>query len=373
MSNQWLRLWHDMPNDPKFRTVARISKQRIGDVQAVYLHLLVSASQHVTRGHASVTVEDLASALDMLDEDVQSICTAMQGRMLDGARLTGWEKRQPKREDAGDEASGAKSAAERKREERARKRAEAGNVTNVTTVTGNVTCHEKGAKGHESAGNGHDASVTQDAQNAAESALQGDTPSAQVIDLKGKDFLVTPCHAESRNVTLDKDTEKDTEKENTHTAAADQGAGEPGGSVCVSICNAMREAGIADTDSASAKLAVLVGKGANVGMFVAAAAVALGQTPPKGFDYALGVVVKKMMDAAKLAGTGMAVPAARPAVVDVARTTVPTNPNADAELLRLTADSEKRTKRPDFVKKYREQLRTGEAGAVAEAVAEAVA
>ncbi|ENU2244993.1 hypothetical protein ACWNUG_005487, partial [Escherichia coli] len=23
MANAWLRLWHDMPNDPKWRTIAR--------------------------------------------------------------------------------------------------------------------------------------------------------------------------------------------------------------------------------------------------------------------------------------------------------------------------------------------------------------
>ncbi|ENT9428360.1 hypothetical protein QSD88_RS19685, partial [Escherichia coli] len=24
MANAWLRLWHDMPNDPKWRTIARV-------------------------------------------------------------------------------------------------------------------------------------------------------------------------------------------------------------------------------------------------------------------------------------------------------------------------------------------------------------
>lgn len=49
----WLRLWHDMPNDPKFRTIARISGQRIGDVIAVFLHVLVDASANANeRGRA---------------------------------------------------------------------------------------------------------------------------------------------------------------------------------------------------------------------------------------------------------------------------------------------------------------------------------
>lgn len=122
MSNQWLRLWHDMPNDPKWRTIARISGQPISLVLSVYLHLMVDASRNVTRGHADVTVEDMASALDVTDDQLDQIYSAMQGRVMDGNKLTGWEKRQPKREDSGDGESGAKSAAERKREQRERER-----------------------------------------------------------------------------------------------------------------------------------------------------------------------------------------------------------------------------------------------------------
>ncbi|WP_065202515.1 hypothetical protein [Chromobacterium subtsugae] len=122
MSNQWLRLWHDMPNDPKWRTIARISGQPIALVQAVYLHLLVDASRNVTRGHVTVTAEDLASALDVTDEDIEAVLAAMQGRVLDGLELSGWDKRQPKREDQGSDESGAKSATERKREQRQRER-----------------------------------------------------------------------------------------------------------------------------------------------------------------------------------------------------------------------------------------------------------
>jgi hypothetical protein len=122
MSNQWLRLWHDMPNDPKWRTIARISGQPISLVLSVYLQLMVDASRNVTRGHADVTVEDMASALDVTDEQVEQIYSAMQGRVMDGNKLTGWEKRQPKREDSGGIESGAKSAAERKREQREREK-----------------------------------------------------------------------------------------------------------------------------------------------------------------------------------------------------------------------------------------------------------
>jgi len=150
MSNSWLRLWHDMPNDPKWRTIARISGQPISLVQSIYVHLLVDASRNVTRGHVTVTAEDLASALDVTEEQIESVLSAMQGRVIDGEMLSGWDKRQPKREDAGNPESGAKSAAQRKREQREREKAE-----------------------QEKIG----------------------------------------CHDESRNVTLDKDTDTEEEKE----------------------------------------------------------------------------------------------------------------------------------------------------------------
>lgn len=123
----------------------------------------------------------------------------------------------------------------------------------------------------------------------------------------------------------------------THTAADEQKAGEPDGSVCVLACNAMRDAGIVDTNPSDAGLAVLVGKGATPGMFAAAAPAAakLG----RGFAYTLGIVKNQMAQAAAMADAPMATPAARPAKPDVSRVTVPANPGADAELRRLAADA----------------------------------
>lgn len=152
MANMWLRLWHDMPTDPKWRTIARACELPISLVQSVYLHLLVDASRNVTRGHATVTQEDLASSLDVTEREIQAVLDAMQGRVLDGMRLMGWDARQPKREDNVSGHSGAKSAAERKAEQRERER------------------------------------------------------------LAKENANVTQCHDESRNVTLDKDKEEDKEK-----------------------------------------------------------------------------------------------------------------------------------------------------------------
>lgn len=100
MANQWLRLWHDMPTDPKWRTISRVSGQRIGDVIAVFTHLLVCASNATERGRTqSFNCEDVASALDLETEQVSAIVDAMQSRVLDGDRLKGWEVRQVARED----------------------------------------------------------------------------------------------------------------------------------------------------------------------------------------------------------------------------------------------------------------------------------
>lgn len=201
MSNQWLRLWHDMPTDPKWRTIARVSGQSIALVQAVYLHLLVDASRNVTRGHATVTAEDLASALDVTDEQIESVMAAMQGRVIDGQAITGWDRRQPKREDAGSPESGAKSAAQRKREQRARAKG-----VDVTSVTENVTSHETSRDGVtpalEQAPDALDLDALHDADSNAVSLVN--------TGLRGH---VTQCHGASRNVTTDKDKDKEESKE----------------------------------------------------------------------------------------------------------------------------------------------------------------
>lgn len=149
MSNQWLRLWHDMPTDPKWRTIARVSGQSIALVQAVYLHLLVDASRNVTRGHVTVTTEDLASALDVTDEQIAAVLSAMEGRVIEGQVITGWDRRQPKREDAGSPETGAKSAAQRKREQRQREREEAGAGGSHDESRGVTQCHAREDKDKE--------------------------------------------------------------------------------------------------------------------------------------------------------------------------------------------------------------------------------
>lgn len=124
----WVRLWHDMPTDPKWRTIARKSGQRVGDVMAVFNFMMVNASDNAAeRGTLSgFDVEDVATALDIDDDDVRAIMAAMQGKVLDGDRLTGWERRQPKREDG--------TAAKRKAEWKERQR----NATERNGTHGNA-------------------------------------------------------------------------------------------------------------------------------------------------------------------------------------------------------------------------------------------
>jgi len=131
-TNSWLRLWHDMPNDPKWRTIARVSKQPPALVIAVYLHVLVDASTNATeRGRTqSLCVEDVATALDVDDEQVQAILDAMQGRVMDGDMVSGWEKRQPKREDG---------SAKRAKEWRERQKQQKNDKTNACKTQPNAT------------------------------------------------------------------------------------------------------------------------------------------------------------------------------------------------------------------------------------------
>lgn len=97
----WVRLWHDMPTDPKWRSIARKSGQPLACVIAVFNFVMINASTNAAdRGSLSGwDNEDVASALDMSAADVEAIVSAMQGKVLDGSRLTGWEKKQPLRED----------------------------------------------------------------------------------------------------------------------------------------------------------------------------------------------------------------------------------------------------------------------------------
>lgn len=93
----WVRLWMDMPTDPKWRVVAKRSGRPLSEVLATFVIMLTSAND--TGVLDAWSHEDAAAAIDTEPEHVEAIYTAMQGKVLDGTQLTGWERRQPKRED----------------------------------------------------------------------------------------------------------------------------------------------------------------------------------------------------------------------------------------------------------------------------------
>lgn len=122
----WFRWWHGTVTDTKFMWVCRRSGQRPGDVNAVWCALLEHASQADDRGSISgFDAESLDCFLDVDDGATQRIIDAMfQKGMIVDFRLSGWDRRQPKREDSGGDSEGAMSSTERSRLHRSNKRIE---------------------------------------------------------------------------------------------------------------------------------------------------------------------------------------------------------------------------------------------------------
>lgn len=118
----WLRWWHGTVSDTKFMWVARRAGARHGDVIAVWAALLEMASQSAHRGDVSRFDADAFDCLLTAEEGTTaSIVEAMEAKKLIVAgRLTGWETRQPNREDSG--SASALSSTERSRLHRANKR-----------------------------------------------------------------------------------------------------------------------------------------------------------------------------------------------------------------------------------------------------------
>jgi hypothetical protein len=112
--SQWVRLWEDMPNDPKWRVVARRANAScvshalhcvtIRDVVSVFVHMLICAGNAKNRGTLEGWNDEVAAvALDAEVELIIAIREAMEGLVLDDNRLKSWEKRQPNREDSSTE------------------------------------------------------------------------------------------------------------------------------------------------------------------------------------------------------------------------------------------------------------------------------
>lgn len=127
----WVRLWTDMPTDPKWRVIARRAGRPLSEVIAVFVFMMTNAGANATeRGELfNWNDEDVAAALDTDAEHVTAIREAMQGKTLDGDKLSGWETRQPRREDNSAERARAwrekQKALEDEKNESERKRTQA--------------------------------------------------------------------------------------------------------------------------------------------------------------------------------------------------------------------------------------------------------
>ena len=98
--HSWVRLWKDLPTDPKFRVIAKRAGRPLSEVVAVFVLMMTSADDD---GALDWHADDVAAALDLEPEHVEAIHAAMQGKVLDANVMTGWRKRQPKREDCSTE------------------------------------------------------------------------------------------------------------------------------------------------------------------------------------------------------------------------------------------------------------------------------
>lgn len=245
-----------MPNDPKWRTISRISKQSIPAVMAVYIHLLVGASNASERGRTqNVCTEDIASALDLETEQVDAIVAAMQGRVLDGDRVSGWEKRQPEREDG---------ASERARAWRVAKKSQS--TTEKQADQTPVETRER--------------SRTQpNAIKRSEHKPNADERSEKRREEESREEVLT-------HTTSALPREPDDEPQRATKAGA--------------VCVVLKSEGVSRVNPSHPELIALIGQGAEVGQFSAAAKLAVSKQKPN-FAYVLGIVRRQLEDAEKTA------------------------------------------------------------------------
>jgi hypothetical protein len=96
--SRWVRLWEDMPNDPKWlvvkaRALQKVSPVTVGEIICVFVHMLTKADQNGEL--INWCDEDVAAAIECETGKVTAIRESMDGKVLDGNRLKSWGKRQP--------------------------------------------------------------------------------------------------------------------------------------------------------------------------------------------------------------------------------------------------------------------------------------
>jgi hypothetical protein len=98
----WLRWYHGTTNDPKWRTISKMTGQPVHVVLSIWAAILENASDSPDRGTLSNWCdEDVGIALDLDGETVKRIRNAMKQKSMfrqNGTTISSWEKRNPKRE-----------------------------------------------------------------------------------------------------------------------------------------------------------------------------------------------------------------------------------------------------------------------------------
>lgn len=179
---EWFRWYNDTIEDKKWRAIGRKAGVPVAAVVAVWAALCENANQSPERGTlANWCAEDAAAALDLDTDQVDAIVVAMRGKVLDdNDRLTGWEKRNPKREDP--------TATERKRRARSR------DVTQVSRTVTPVTHTEREEEREGERETETDSSILKlHARDAIESAA------TQIIIAANRGMLDNPAIGEMCN------------------------------------------------------------------------------------------------------------------------------------------------------------------------------
>jgi hypothetical protein len=141
MAWDWLRLYHGTVRDTKLALIAKKAKAHKTAVISAWVFLLEFASQNQNRGTIEgLDLEEMALDLDLEDDAVERIVDHMRERgLLDGDKISNWNKRQPKRERESDETNADRQRRFRERQKAAREAGGAEVTERNAEVTPSVT------------------------------------------------------------------------------------------------------------------------------------------------------------------------------------------------------------------------------------------
>lgn len=96
----WFRWHHGSVTDPKFGLIAKKAGVRVSDAIAMWAFVLENASAEADRGTiGQLDFEAIEHLLGLEDGQAIRILDAMTQRgLIEGSRISSWDKRQPKRE-----------------------------------------------------------------------------------------------------------------------------------------------------------------------------------------------------------------------------------------------------------------------------------